>query len=309
MWALATLGHEHADQSLTGAVCDHFAMLIKHSDKCKQPSAQEAAHVMRALGKMKHALPDCVASAILERLTALCDLPGQAPNAHSLSTTLLACAVLRLHVKTHVSTALVHGLLRIDRSVVDKQAYCNAAWSLAVSSMLCVDTFFALLERLQPVDELVCDILSRGELGQLYQALDFLQPLPMAAAQQLQEMVNRLGPRFLPDETTAAKLSDGKHLCAALEQLGLAFTANVPLSGYWAHAVLQPQDDSAAPVVLVTDDSGYIDNKDNRCVQHFVLCLYVSALDITVAVHCIAQSTAAVALVIDITFQWCCSMQ
>ncbi|KAL0053208.1 hypothetical protein WJX82_002440 [Trebouxia sp. C0006] len=109
-----------------------------------------------------------------------------------------------------------------------------------------------------------CVTLHKGELGQLYQALDFLQPLPMAAAQQLQEMVNRLGPRFLPDETTAAKLSDGKHLCAALEQLGLAFTANVPLSGYWAHAVLQPQDDSAAPVVLVTDDSGYIDNKDNR---------------------------------------------
>jgi len=113
----------------------------------------------------------------------------------------------------------------------------------------------------------------------------------------------------LPDERTTADLSAGKHLCAALGQLGVAFTANVPLSGYWAHAVLQPQDDRAAPVVLVTDDCGYIDNKDTRCVQYFFLCLYVIALDITVAIDCIAQSIAAIALVIDITFQWCCSMQ
>ena len=147
MWAVATLGHEPADDGLADAVCEHFAMFIKHLDALKRPSAREAANVMWALGKMKHAPPDGVASAILERLTTLCDLPGQAPNPQSLSNTLFACAVLRLQVKTHVSIALVHGLLRLDRSVVDKQAYCNAAWSLAVSSMLSVDTFFALLKK------------------------------------------------------------------------------------------------------------------------------------------------------------------
>ncbi len=153
---------------------------------------------MWALGKMKHAPSDGVASGILERLTTLCDLPRQAPNAQDLSITLFACAVLRLQVKTHVNTALVHGLLSIDRSVVDKQAYCNAAWSLAVSNMLSVDTLFALLERLQPVDELVHDISSRRELGQMYQALDFLHSLPAIAAQQLQQMLTRLGLRPLP---------------------------------------------------------------------------------------------------------------
>ncbi|DBA78753.1 TPA: hypothetical protein ACH3X1_008661 [Trebouxia sp. C0004] len=99
-----------------------------------------------------------------------------------------------------------------------------------------------LLERLQPlpVAELAHDALLRQELRQLYQAWDFLQPLPVAAAQQLQQMLTRLGPRPLPDEQSAANLSASKHLCAALGQLGLAFTANIPLSGYWADAVLQP---------------------------------------------------------------------
>ncbi|DBB06787.1 TPA: hypothetical protein ACH3X3_009452 [Trebouxia sp. C0006] len=76
MWAVATLGHEPADQSLADAVCDRFAMLIKHSDESKRPNAGGAANVMWALGRMKHAPADGVASAILERLTTLCDLPG-----------------------------------------------------------------------------------------------------------------------------------------------------------------------------------------------------------------------------------------
>ncbi len=73
----------------------------------------------------------------------------------------------------------------------------------------------------------------------------------------------------MPVERTAAALSASKRLCAALGQLGLAFTANVPLSGYRALAVLQPQDDSAAPVVLVTEGPSNIKNKDKRCGSPF----------------------------------------
>ena len=53
MWAVATLGHEPANEGFADAVCEHFAIFIKHLDA------------------PKHAPPDGVASAILERLTTL----------------------------------------------------------------------------------------------------------------------------------------------------------------------------------------------------------------------------------------------
>ncbi|DBB06840.1 TPA: hypothetical protein ACH3X3_009500 [Trebouxia sp. C0006] len=106
--------------------------------------------------------------------------------------------------------------------------------------------------------------LTSQDLFQLYQALDFLHPLPMAAAQQLQEMVARLGPFPLSDEMSAADLSSHEHLCAALGQLGLAFSANVPLSGYQAAAVLQPRDSVTVPVVLVTKAVDHFRNQHHR---------------------------------------------
>ncbi|KAA6421657.1 MAG: hypothetical protein FRX49_08600 [Trebouxia sp. A1-2] len=272
LWALASLGHQREDKGLIDAVCNHFVRLIKHHDVSKRPNAQGAANVIWALGELNHEPPDGAASAILERLSVLCGLPRQAPNAQELSNTLLACAVLRLKVKDHVSLALVDGLLRLDRAHCSDQTYCNAAWSLAVLDKLCVDLFSLILGRLRPLSTEPAhnalpahDALPRQELFQLYQALDFLQPLPTAAAQQLQEMVTRLGPRPLPDKRSAGDLLTSKHLCVALEQLGLAFTANVPLSGYWADAVLRPQDGSAVPVVLVPEYfCGRFSNQEKR---------------------------------------------
>ncbi|DBA85652.1 TPA: hypothetical protein ACH3X1_005226 [Trebouxia sp. C0004] len=98
-------------------------------------------------------------------------------------------------------------------------------------------------------------------LGQLYQALDSLQPLPTAAEKQMQEMVTRFGPRPLPKERSATDLSASKHLWVALGQLGLAFTPNVPLSGYWADTLLQPQHDGTAPVVLLTEGRDHLRKK------------------------------------------------
>ncbi|DBA88944.1 TPA: hypothetical protein ACH3X2_000175 [Trebouxia sp. C0005] len=266
IWALASLGHQRADKGLIDAVCEHFVRLVKHHDISKRPNAQGAANVIWALGELNHEPPDGAASAILERLSVLCGLPRQAPNAQELSNTLLACAVLHLKVKDHVSLALVDGLLRLDRAHCSDQTYCNAAWSLAVLDKLCVDLFSLILGRLRPLStEPAHNALPKQGLHQLYQALDFLQPLSTAAAQQLQEMMTRLGPRPLPDKRSAAYLCTSKHLCAALEQLGLAFTANVPLSGYWADAVLQPQDGVAAPVVLVPESySGRFSNQEKR---------------------------------------------
>jgi len=150
LWALATLGHEPADKGLIDVVFKHFVMLIRHHDAQKRPTSQGVSNVMWALGESNHAPPDGAASVILERPTALCGLPSQAPNAQELSNTLFACAVLRLEVKRAVSLALVDELLRLDRASGNVQDYCSAAWSLTVSSVLSVDTFFALLERLPP---------------------------------------------------------------------------------------------------------------------------------------------------------------
>ena len=272
VWAVATLGHEPADKGWVDVVCTHFVTLIMHHDAQERPASQAASNVMWALGEMNHAPLDGVASAILERLTALCALPRQAPNAHSLSNALFACAVLRLKVKRHVIFALIDELLRLDRATGSRQDYCHAAHSLAVSNMLSVEIFSSILERLQPSPgaELANDVMSSKDLAQLHQALDFLKPLETAAAQQLQEMVTRLGPRPLPVERTADALIVNKRLCAALGQLGLAFTPDVPLSGYQAHAVLQPRDGITAPVILVTNVFDSLRNKDYRCA--FLLC-------------------------------------
>jgi len=279
LWALATLGHYPTDKGLVDAVCNHFVMLIRHHDAQKRPTSQGVSNVMWALGKMNHVPPVSVASDILERFMVLCGLPRQAPDAQGLSKTLFACAVLRLDVKEHVSLALINGLLRLDRSSGHKQDYCSAAWSLAVSGVLSSEMFVALLEHLRPLPtaEPAHVALTRQDLFQLYQALDFLQPLPIAAAQQLQEMVTRLGPRPLPNERSAADLSASEHLCAVLTQLGLAFTVNVPLGGYQAAAVLQPRDGVTVPVVVVTQPFERFRNQHYRCA--FFLCsLHITAV-------------------------------
>jgi len=69
-------------------------------------------------------------------------------------------------------------------SCISEQDHCNAAWSLAVLDMLSVETFHALLERLQPLSiaDPANDALLTQHLRQLYQALDSLQPLPRVAA-------------------------------------------------------------------------------------------------------------------------------
>ena len=266
LWALATLGHYPAERGLMNAVCNHFVELIRHHDARERPTTQGVSNVMWALAELNHAPPDGAASAILERLTELCKLAGQQPNAQGLSNTLLAGAVLRL--QGHVSTALVAGLLSLDRATGCRQEYCDAAWSLAVSGMLSPEVFLALLERLRPLPtaELAHDALPRQEMHHLYQALDSLQPLPNVVAQQLQETLSSLGQRPLPDPRRDADPVVSGRLGLALGQLGLAFAPDVPLSGYWANAVLQPRDGVTEPIVLASEVLHCFRNKDNRCV-------------------------------------------
>jgi len=281
LWALATLGHYPTYKGLVDAVCDQFVMLIRHHDAQKRPTSQEVSNVLWALRKLNHAPPDGAASAMLEWFSRLCQLPGQEPNAQELSNTLFACAVLRLKVKRAFSHALVDGLLRLDRASGCVQNYCNAAWSLAVSGMLSFKMFHALLERLRPLPTavVVYDAIPIQELRQLYQALDSLQPLPSVAAQQLPVLLNSLGQRPLPDPKQDADSSLSKRLGLALGQLGLAFATDVPLSGYWVHAVLQPLDDGVTdPIVLAVEGLHCFRNKNRRCVRHCCASLFLCSL-------------------------------
>jgi len=75
-------------------------------------------------------------------------------------------------------------------------------------------------------------------------------------------MLSSLGQRPLPDRQQDAHSSVSKRL--ALEQLGMAFAPEVPLSGYWANAVLQPRDDVTDPIVLASKSSPCFRNKDGR---------------------------------------------
>ena len=194
----------------------------------------------------------------------------QEPNAQELSNTVFAIAVLHLKVKGHVSIALSNGLLRLDRSSGYKQEYCNAAWSLAVSGMLSPEIFCALLDRLRSfrTAEAVHDALLTRDLARLYQALDSLQPLPSLDAQQLQDMLGSLGQRPLPDRKQDADSSFSKQLSLALGQLGLAFTPDVPLSGYWVNAVLHPCDGVTDPVVMATEFLRCFKNNNDRCARY-----------------------------------------
>ena len=85
---------------------------------------------------------------------------------------------------------------------------------------------------------------------------------------------DRVRQRPLPDPQQDADSSISRRLGLALGQLGLAFTPNVALSGYWANAVLQPCDDAVtAPVVLATEGLHCLRNKKDRCVCKTSLCI------------------------------------
>ena len=141
--------------------------------------------------------------------------------------------------------------------------------------MLSSEIFHALLERLRPLPtaEVVHDALPKQGLRQLYQGLDSLHPLPSVAAQQLQDMLSSLGQRPLPDRERDADSSVSRSLGLALGQLGLAFAPDIPLSGYWANAVLQPHDGVTGPIVVASNFLHCFRNKSHRCVCQTLPCI------------------------------------
>ena len=244
-----------------------------------RPDAQSISNVLWALYKFKHVPSGQVATVMVERMVALCRLPGQQVDSQAISNVMLACADLRLAVDSVCIETFVSVFLNLRQQAVEQQ-FSNLAWSLAVLGFLRMETLNLLLCSLSDVtaqhDQLLpgtTNPFSASSLIQWYHALDWLQPLPGAPAlqhqawSQLRDKLNRLGRpppvTFWPHDST-----DVVHI--ALTTLKLRFTDNPMVKGYRTVAVLQPTD-SGLPVILIFKSTKYIRNQHARYVHACIL--------------------------------------
>ncbi len=205
-------------------------------------------------------------------MVALCRLPGQQPTPKAISNVLLACAELSVPVKQADTDSLASFFLSSNRRQGDQQAHPNTAWSLAVIGHLRQPQFMLMLDQMlawsvSPGQMSTPPLLTAAELNQLYQALDWLQPPPTAAAHQqsawssLQGRLHRLGPRPSPAKRHLS--SHGKP-CGALKQLQLSFRATVSIQSYWVDAVIESQGNKAQSIILTLSSLDCVRNLPGR---------------------------------------------
>lgn len=155
---------------------------------------------------------------------------------------------------------------------MSQQQYANTAWSLAVLGQLrgaqfelLLDQLVALLVRypeLSPPSQ-----LKDPELGQLHQALDWLQlpqnadTLERNAWLKVKEKLGSLGPQPAPEAHPGAQL-----FCSSLTQLSLRFKAMPAISGYRTVAVLEPTGNEA-PIVITLESNMRLMNNQSRSLS------------------------------------------
>ena len=210
---------------------------------------------------------------MVEQMVALCRLPGQQSTAQAISNAMLACADLRLAVDSVCIETLVSVSLNLNRQHAVAQHCSSIAWSLAVLGFLRVETLNLLLCCLSDLtvqrDEHLTGTVNpfpAAALRQLYQAWDWLQPLPAAPASehqawsQLEEKLSSLGGR--PPVTSEPHPSIPS-VCAALARLNLRFKANPSVGSYSAAAILV-SDGSGESLVLSLKLHRYMRNQPSR---------------------------------------------
>ena len=272
IYSLATIPAVAPSVELLDALCQRFGVLLKGCQAAEIPTAQSIAKTLWALSKLKHAPSDELAMSMVDRMVALCHVPGQQPTPLEASCTLLACAQLRLPVKQAGSGILADLVLKSDKQQAGKTYSPSTAWTLAVMGHLRQDQFALLLELLTALADghgelLNMSVLKINNLGQVYQALDWLHPPSSAPAHQrsawssLQGKLLRLGPRPVPDKPYGC---GNLKLYAALNQLQLPFKGMVVIQNYWVDAVLEPRDNKAETIILKTSSRDYIKNVPGR---------------------------------------------
>ena len=272
MWALATSEVEPLEGFLD-LCCNHLSALTHSLVVADRPDDQNVANVLWALYRFKHAPSGHLAKAMVDRMVALCRLPGQQPTSQAISNVMLACADLRLAVDSVGVETLVSVFMNLSRQKTVPQDYTNLAWSLAVLGLLRMETLNLLLCGLSDVtvqrDELLdgaTNSFPASALTQMYQAWDWLQPLPAAPASehqawlQLGKKLSILGGR--PHATLAPPLGTPS-VCAALARLNLRFKAS-PSVGSYSVAAMVVSDGSGVPMVLSLKLHRYMRNQPSR---------------------------------------------
>ena len=272
MWALATSGSAPTEAFLD-LCCNHFSSLIHSLVMADRPDQQNVANVLWALYKFKHAPSGQVAKAMVERLVALCRLPGQQPTAQTISNVVLACADLRLTIDSVGVETLASVFMNLSMQKTVPQDYTNLAWSLAVLGLMRMETLNLLLCGLSDMtvqrDELLEGSMiafTVSNLRQLYQALDWLQPLPGAPASehqawsQLEKKLSILGGR---PPATSKSHPNIPSVCAALARLNLRFKASASVGSYSVAAIVESHG-SDVPMVLSLKPHRYMRNQPSR---------------------------------------------
>ena len=270
-YSLATIPTAAPSIKALDALCERFGVLLRSHQLAELPSAQSIAITMWALSKLKYAPSDELAMSMVGRMAALCHTPKQQPLPQDISNLLLGCAELSVPVKQTDIDSLVCMLLGKHEHQVAEQHYTNTAWSLAVLGCLHNQLLDKLIDQLSVPSPRNAKIsmpsLKNVGLGQLYQALDWLQPSSSASAQQqsawssLQGKLHRLGPRPAP---TKRYLHGNGKLCGALKQLQLPFRSRVSIQSYLADAVLESPGNKARPIILTISNPDYIRNNPGR---------------------------------------------
>ncbi len=271
-YSLATIPSAAPSIKALDALCERFKVLLNGHQLNELLSAQGIAITMWALSKLKYAPSDELAMSMIGKMAALCHTPKQQPLPQDISNVLLACAELRTSVKQADIDSLVRLLLSTTPHQVDEQHYTNTAWSLAVLGCLNNQLLDKVVNQLsvpsprQASTSMPSPLKDTG-LGQLYQALNWLQPPSSAPALQheawssLQGKLLRLGSRPAP---TKRYLKGNGKLCSALKQLELTFRARMSIQSYWADAVLESQGNKAQPIILTLSSPDYIRNSLGR---------------------------------------------
>ncbi|KAL0028064.1 hypothetical protein WJX77_004303 [Trebouxia sp. C0004] len=271
-YSLATIPTAAPSIKALDALCERFDVLLRSQELAELPSAQSIAITMWALSKLKYAPSDELAASMVGRVVALCHIPKQQPVPQDISNVLLACAELSLPVKQSDIDILLCLLLGRQQHHVAEQHYTNTAWSLAVLGCLHSQLLDTLIDQLSVPSPRQAKIstpspLKEVGLGQLYQALDWLQPPSSPSAHQhepwssLQGKLHKLGPR--PAPTKRYLCGNGK-LCAALKQLQLPFRSIVSIQSYLADAVVTSPGNKAQPIILTLSNPDYITNIPGR---------------------------------------------
>ena len=250
---------------LIESLCKRFGTLLTSRQAVELPNAQSIVTTISALNKLRFAPADELAMSMVGRMVALCHMPGQQPAPQVVSNFLLACADLSVLVKQTDAESLVSILLGSSRHQVAQQVNPCTARSLAMLGCLHNQTLDKLIELIS-FEMLMPSSLSDYGLYQLYQALDWLQPVASKDAQLVDTWVcvkakiGKLGPRPVP---SSVPYEETELVHAALTQLRLRFAAETFISTYWAAAIVEPRH-SGSSIILSFKAYHFIRNKSVR---------------------------------------------